>query len=76
MVTGCYPLNTATLFFVCLFCLIVGGAGFPGGSEAKASACNAGDLGFIPGLRRSPEEGNGNPFPFLSVLSDSWKEEE
>ena len=35
--------------------------GFPGGSEVKASACNAGDLGLIPGLGRSPGEGNGNP---------------
>ena len=32
----------------------------PGGSEVKASACNAGDLGLIPGSRRSPGEGNGN----------------
>ena len=31
--------------------------GFPGGSEVKASACNAGDLGSIPGLGRSPGEG-------------------
>ena len=35
--------------------------GFPGGSEGKASACNAGDPGLIPGLGRSPGEGNGNP---------------
>ena len=35
--------------------------GFPGGSDGKASACSAGDLGSIPGLRRSPGEGNGNP---------------
>ena len=34
--------------------------GFPGGSEDKASACNAGDPGSIPGLGRSPREGNGN----------------
>ena len=34
---------------------------FPGGSDGKASACNAGDLGSIPGLGRYPEEGNGNP---------------
>ena len=34
---------------------------FPGGSEVKASACNAGDLGSIPRLGRSPGEGNGNP---------------
>ena len=35
--------------------------GFPGGSKDKASACNLGDLGLIPGLGRSPGEGNGNP---------------
>ena len=34
---------------------------FPGGAEVKASACNAEDLGSIPGLARSPGEGNGNP---------------
>ena len=34
---------------------------FPGGSEVKASACSAGDLGSIPGSGRSPGEGNGNP---------------
>ena len=33
----------------------------PGGSEDKASACNTGDPGLIPGLRRSYGEGNGNP---------------
>ena len=38
--------------------------GFPGGSEDKASACNAGDLGSIPGLGRSPGEGNGNPLQY------------
>ena len=37
---------------------------FPGGSEDKASACNAGDLGSIPGLGRSPGEGNGNPLQY------------
>ena len=38
--------------------------GFPGGSEVKVSACNAGDLGSIPGLGRSPGEGNGNPLQY------------
>ena len=33
---------------------------FPGGSDAKASAFNAGDLGSIPWSGRSPGEGNGN----------------
>ena len=37
---------------------------FPGGSEVKASACNAGDLSLIPGLGRSPVEGNGNPLQY------------
>ena len=34
---------------------------FPGGSDGKASVYNAVDLGSIPGLGRSPGEGNGNP---------------
>ena len=38
--------------------------GFPDGSEVKASARNAGDLGSIPGLGRSPGEGNGNPLQY------------
>ena len=38
--------------------------GFPGGSEVKVSACNAGDLGLIPGLGRSHGEGNGNPLQY------------
>ena len=36
--------------------------GFPSGSAGKESACNAGDLGLIPGLGRSPGEGKGYPF--------------
>ena len=32
-----------------------------GGSDSKASACNAGELGSTPGSGRSPGEGNGNP---------------
>ena len=37
--------------------------GFPGGSAGKESACNAGDLGSIPGLGGSPGEGNSYPTP-------------
>ena len=43
------------------------GWGFPGGSEVKAFACNARDLGSIPGLERSPGEGNGNPRQYLCL---------
>ena len=42
----------------------------PGGSDGEASAYNAGDLGLIPGLGRSPGEGNGNPIQY-SCLENS-----
>ena len=38
--------------------------GFPGGSDGKASACNTGDLGSIPGLGRSLGEGKGYPLQY------------
>ena len=38
--------------------------GFPGGSDSKESACDAGDLGSIPGLGRSPGRENGNPLQY------------
>ena len=46
--------------------------GFPGGSDGKESACNVGDLGLIPGLGRSPGEGNGYPlqYPGLENFMD------
>ena len=56
-----------------LFCVSIGGflkdcilvfKGFPGGAEVKASACNVGDLGLIPGSGRSPGEGNGTPLQY------------
>ena len=41
--------------------LAMSSPGFPSGSAGKESACNEGDLGSIPGLRRSPGEGKGHP---------------
>ena len=38
--------------------------GFAGGSDDKESACNAGDLGLIPGLGRFPGGGHGNPLQY------------
>ena len=38
--------------------------GFPGGSDGKESACNAGDLGLIPGSGRTPGKGNGYPLQY------------
>ena len=40
---------------------------FPGGSDGKASAYNAGDLGSIPESGRSPGEGNGNPLQYFCL---------
>ena len=39
--------------------------GYPGGSDSKEFACNAGDLGSIHGLGRSPGEVNGYPFRYF-----------
>ena len=47
--------------FMCMYVYILG---FPGGSEVKASASNAGNLGSIPGSGRSPGEGNSNPLQY------------
>ena len=38
--------------------------GFPGGSDGKESACNAGDVGLIPESGRSPGGGNGYPLQY------------
>ena len=49
---------------------------FPGGSDGKASTCNAGDLGLIPGSGRSPGKGRGNPLQYSylenSVNKGAW----
>jgi len=47
---------------------------FPGGSDGKESASNAGHLGSIPGLGKSPGEGNGNPLQY-SCLENPWTED-
>ena len=39
----------------------------PGGSDGKESACNVGDWGLIPGLERSPGEGNGYPLQYSGL---------
>ena len=41
--------------------------GFSGSSDGKDSACNVGDLGSIPGLGRSPGEGNGYPLQYSGL---------
>ena len=41
--------------------------GFPGGSDGKEPACNAGDPGLIPGSGRCPGEGNGYPLQYFCL---------
>ena len=41
--------------------------GFLGGSASKESTCSVGDLGLIPGLGRSPEEGKGYPLQYSGL---------
>ena len=48
-------------------CGFEGGVEKPGGSDGKESACNAEDLGSIPGLGRSPGEGNGYPLQYSGL---------
>ena len=61
-----------------LFCLVLfGGWGFPGGTVVENPPAIAGDtrdMGSIPGSRRSPGVGNGNPLQY-SCLEDSMNEE-
>ena len=53
-----------------------GTKGFPGDSDGKELACNAGDLDLIPGLGRFPGEGHGNPLQCLCLENpvdrESW----
>ena len=54
----CYTINPSHLSILYMV---------PRSSEVKASACNAGDLGSIPGLGRSSGEGNGNPLQYSGL---------
>ena len=57
-------------YFSALGASLVAQCGFPGGSDGKVSACSAEDPGLIPGLGRSPGEGNGNQLQY-SCLENS-----
>ena len=48
--------------------------GFPGGSDGKASACNAEDPGPVPGSEKSLGEGNGNPLQYLCLQNPMDRE--
>ena len=63
----CFPYNLHTRI----------DSGFPVGSDGKESACNAGNLGSIPGLGRSPGKGHGNPLQYsvleISMDRGAWR---
>ena len=59
--TQTLSLNKIEFHFYCNF------LGFPSGSAGKESACNAGDLGSISGLGRSPGEGKGYPLQYSGL---------
>ena len=67
---ACVYIPPVSAFFVCvclyfpIFQKIIYLLGFPGGSDGKESAFNAGDLGSIPGVGRSPGRGHGNPLQY------------
>ena len=64
-----YHYYSITLLCICLL-------GFPGGSDGKESASNAGNLGLIPGLGRSPGEGHRQPTPVFLLGESPWGRKE
>ena len=62
-------INNNFYFFFFFFYFLTGVMGFSCGSAGKESACNAGNLGSIPGLERSPGGGNGNPLQYSCLES-------
>ena len=67
-------LLTVVTYYIRSLELVLAGYGEPGGSEGKASACIAGDLGSIPGSGRSHGEGNGNPLQYSCLGKIPWAE--
>ena len=66
-------LRVSVPFLVWNLACAQGTRGFPGSSAGKESACNAGDLGSIPGLGRSPGGGKGYPFQYSGLEnSTDW----
>ena len=70
IVLGLYFWESEKIFSLLLMKLMEIWGGFPGGSDCKLFACNVEDLGSIPGLGRSPGEGNGNLLQY-SCLENS-----
>ena len=63
----CVCVHVCVCVRVCVCVCVCVCVGFPGGSDSKESACNAGDLGLIPGLERSLGEGNSYPLQYSDL---------
>ena len=63
------PAIELNIYMLChvIVLYLLPGWGFPGGSAGKESACNVGDLGWVPGLGRSPGERNGYPLQYSGL---------
>ena len=75
LVISCIDFVTVLIMFMhsiytLMYNIFIVSLGFPGGSDDKESACNAGDLGSISGVGRSPGEGKGYPLQY-SALENS-----
>ena len=66
-VKGFFIVNKAVDVFLEFSCVFCDPTGFPGGSDGKASACNAGDPGSIPRSGKSPGEGSGSSFQYCCL---------
>ena len=60
-----------------IYCQVIPRQSFPGGSDGKESACNAEDLGSVPGLGRSHGGGHGNPLQYscwrIPMDREAWR---
>ena len=63
----CAHVHTHTHTYIYIYMYTIIYIGIPGDSESNESASNAGDLGSIPGLARSPGEGKGNPIQYSGL---------
>ena len=64
LVGGFFTTESSQKPILCIVVYVCQSLGFSGGSDGKESACNAGDLGSVPGLGRSPGKGNNSPLQY------------
>ena len=58
---------SSVFFLIYIYSTLYKNRSFPGGSNGKESACNAGDMSLIPWSKIFPGEGNGNPLQYSCI---------